>query len=60
MNGGGYGSEFDKLRADGIDDHLTVFRRPPLEAIACGFGLRSQDIRDVSIIPKLFADFAAG
>jgi acetolactate synthase I/II/III large subunit len=31
MNNGGYGSEFHKLRADGIDDHLAVFGRPPLE-----------------------------
>src|SRR5947209_9330531 len=59
MNDGGYGSEFHKLRADGIDDHLAVFGRPPLEAIARGFGLRGHEIRDLSMIPKLFADFAA-
>ena len=59
MNDGGYGSEFHKLRADGIDDHLAVFGRPPLEAIGRGFGLRGHEIRDVSVIPKLFADFAA-
>jgi thiamine pyrophosphate-dependent acetolactate synthase large subunit-like protein len=59
MNDGGYGSEFHKLRADGIDDHLAVFGRPPLEAIARGFGLRGHEIRDLSVIPKLFADFAA-
>jgi hypothetical protein len=28
MNDGGYGSEFHKLRADGIDDSLAVFGRP--------------------------------
>ena len=59
MNDGGYGSEFHKLRADGLDDSLAVFGRPALENIARGFGLRGHEIRDVSIIPKLFADFAA-
>ena len=59
MNDGGYGSEFHKLRADGIDDSLAVFGRPALEKIARGFGLRGHEIRDVALIPKLFADFAA-
>jgi acetolactate synthase I/II/III large subunit len=59
MNDGGYGSEFHKLRADGVDDSLALFGRPPLENIARGFGLRGHEIRDVSVIPKLFADFAA-
>src|SRR4051812_32936702 len=59
MNDGGYGSEFHKLRADGIDDSLAVFGRPALENIARGFGLRGHEIRDVSVIPKLFADFVA-
>ena len=47
------------MRADGIDDSLAVFGRPPLENIAKGFGLRGHEIRDVSLIPKLFADFTA-
>jgi thiamine pyrophosphate-dependent acetolactate synthase large subunit-like protein len=59
MNDGGYGSEFHKLRADGVDDGLAVFGRPAFENIARGFGLRGHEIRDVSVIPKLFADFAA-
>jgi thiamine pyrophosphate-dependent acetolactate synthase large subunit-like protein len=59
MNDGGYGSEFHKLRADGLDDSLAVFGRPALEKIARGFDLRGHEIRDVSVIPKLFADFAA-
>src|SRR4029079_18911332 len=59
MNAGGYGSEFHKLRADGLDDSLAIFGRPALEKIAQGFGLRGNEIRDVSVIPKLFADFAA-
>jgi hypothetical protein len=59
MNDGGYGSEFHKLRADGVDDSLAIFGRPPLENIARGFGLRGHEIRDVAVIPKLFADFTA-
>jgi acetolactate synthase I/II/III large subunit len=59
MNDGGYGSEFHKLRADGIDDSLALFGRPAFEKIAHGFGLRGNEIRDVSVIPKLFADFTA-
>jgi hypothetical protein len=56
---GGYGSEFHKLRADGLDDGLAMFGRSAFENIARGFGLRGHEIRDVSVIPKLFADFAA-
>ena len=59
MNDGGYGSEFHKLRADGINNGLAVFGRHAFENIARGFGLRSHEIRDVSVIPKLFAEFAA-
>jgi thiamine pyrophosphate-dependent acetolactate synthase large subunit-like protein len=59
MNDGGYGSEFHKLRADGIDDSLALFGRPAFEDIARGFGLRGHEIRDVSVIPKLFAHFTA-
>jgi len=36
-----------------------VFGRSALENIARGFGLRGHEIRDVSVIPRLFADFAA-
>jgi thiamine pyrophosphate-dependent acetolactate synthase large subunit-like protein len=59
MNDGGYGSEFHKLRADGVDDRWALFGRPAFENIAHGFGLRGHEIRDVSVIPKLFADFTA-
>ncbi|MET0876724.1 MAG: thiamine pyrophosphate-dependent enzyme [Tardiphaga sp.] len=59
MNDGGYGSEFHKLRADGLDDRWAIFGRPAFENIARGFGLRGNEIRDVSVIPKLFNDFTA-
>jgi thiamine pyrophosphate-dependent acetolactate synthase large subunit-like protein len=58
-NDGRYGSEFHKLRADGLDDSLAVFGPPALEKIAPGFGLRGHKIPDVSVIPKLFTDFGA-
>src|SRR5262249_47602102 len=57
MNDGGYGSEFHKLRADGVTDKWALFGRPAFEDNARGFGLRGIDILDVSVIPKLFADF---
>jgi thiamine pyrophosphate-dependent acetolactate synthase large subunit-like protein len=59
MNDGGYGSEFHKLRSDKVDDRWAMFGRPAFENIAKGFGLRGNEIRDVSVIPKLFKDFAA-
>jgi len=59
MNDGGYSSEFHELRADGIDDHLAAFARPPLENVAWGLGLRAQEVRDLWVIQKLFTDFAA-
>ena len=57
MNDGGYGSEFHKLRADGIDDSLAMFGRPPFEAIARGFGLRGHEIRDLSVDPEAVRRF---
>ncbi len=61
MNDAGYGSEFHKLRADGVDDSQAIFGRPKFEEIAKGFGLRGHEIRegDLARIPKLFADFCA-
>lgn len=59
MNDAGYGSEFHKLRADGVDDSQAIFGRPKFEEIARGFGLRGREIRDVSNIGKYFAEFEA-
>ena len=61
MNDAGYGSEFHKLRADGVDDSQAIFGRPKFEEIAKGFGLRGHEIKagDLEKIPKLFADFQA-
>lgn len=61
MNDAGYGSEFHKLRADGVDDSQAIFGRPKFEEIAKGFCLRGREIRagDLDKVPKLFADFCA-
>jgi acetolactate synthase-1/2/3 large subunit len=37
MNDGGYGSEFHKLRADGLDDHQTHGLQPNPESPGKGF-----------------------
>ena len=58
MNDGGYGSEFHKLRADGIDDNWAVFGGPRSKTSRAA-SASGHEIRDVSVIPKLFADFAA-
>jgi hypothetical protein len=36
-----------------------MFCRPAFEKVARGFDLRGKEIRDVSVIPKLFKDFTA-
>ncbi len=58
MNDGGYGSEFHKLRADGVDDRWALFGRPrskTLHAVSACAATRYAMYR----YPKLFADFAA-
>ncbi|MEL6374858.1 MAG: thiamine pyrophosphate-binding protein [Pseudomonadota bacterium] len=59
LNDGAYGSEIHKLRAEGLDDSGAVFGRPPLDAVARGFGLRGAVIKDVSDIAERFAAFEA-
>ena len=44
-----------EVRANSVVDANGVERKVD----ARGFGLRGHEIRDVSVIPKLFADFAA-
>ncbi len=61
MNDAGYGSEFHKLRADGVDDSQAIFGRPEFHNIAKGFGLRGREIKagDLPNIGKYFAEFEA-
>ena len=44
LNDGGFGAEFHKLRADGIDDRGVIFGYGDLAAIARGFSLRGEVI----------------
>ncbi|HSF64154.1 MAG TPA: thiamine pyrophosphate-dependent enzyme [Paracoccaceae bacterium] len=60
LNDGAYGSEIHKLRAEGLSDAGAVFGRPDFAAIARGFGLRGETVTDLSAIPALLRDFAAG
>ena len=59
LNDGAYGSEIHKLKAEGIDDSLARFGRPPFHEIARGFGLRGAEITDLGQVPALFDAFAA-
>lgn len=57
LNDGAYGAEIHKFRADGIDDSGAIFGRPPFESIARGFGLRGSEVRNLDMLPELFAAF---
>lgn len=57
LNDGAYGAEIHKFRADGIDDSGAIFGRPPFESIARGFGLRGAAVRNLDMLPELFAAF---
>lgn len=60
LNDGAYGSEIHKLRAEGLSDAGAVFGRPDFAAIATGFGIGGAQVDDLSALPGLIADFAAG
>ena len=59
LNDGAYGSEIHKLRAEGLSDRGAVFGRTDLAAIARGFGIGGETIRDLDDLPDLIAAFAA-
>lgn len=60
MNDGAYGSEIHKLRRDGLDDSGAIHGRADFAAIAQGFGLRGENVTDVSQIPDVVEAFQAG
>ena len=60
MNDGAYGSEVHKLRAEGMPEEGAVFGYCDFAAIAGGFGLSGKRVKDLSDIPALAAEFAAG
>jgi thiamine pyrophosphate-dependent acetolactate synthase large subunit-like protein len=59
LNDGAYGSEVQKLRAEGLAESGAVFGRADLAAIASGFGLGGETVHDLSALPKLNARFSA-
>ncbi|MEX2643703.1 MAG: thiamine pyrophosphate-binding protein [Acetobacterales bacterium] len=44
MNDGGYGAEFHKFRAKGVEDKEAIHGRGDLAAVARGFGLRGEQV----------------
>ncbi len=58
LNDGAYGSEIHKLRAEGLSDSGAVFGRSDLAAVARGFGLGGETVRDLGQLPDLVARFA--
>ena len=59
LNDGGFGAEFHKLRADGLDDAPAIFGRGDLASMARGFGLRGETIGADAEIAPAFARHAA-
>ena len=59
LNDGAYGSEIHKLRSEGLSDEGAIFGRTDLAAIARGFGIGGETVRDLSVLPDLVARFAA-
>lgn len=46
MNDGGYGAEFHKFRAKGVEDKEAIHGRGDLAAVARGFGLRGKQVTE--------------
>jgi acetolactate synthase I/II/III large subunit len=60
MNDGAYGSEVHKLRSEGMPEDGAVFGYSDFAAIARGFGLAGETVKDLEDLPKLIAKFNAG
>jgi thiamine pyrophosphate-dependent acetolactate synthase large subunit-like protein len=60
MNDGAYGSEIHKLRSEGMPEDGAVFGYCDFAAIARGFGLGGNTIRNLDDVPRLVAEFARG
>ena len=59
INDGAYGSEVHKMRAEGMSEEGAVFERCDFAAIARGFGIAGETVRDLADLPRLVAAFAA-
>ena len=59
MNDGGYGAEFHKFRANGIDPAEAMHGRGDLAGVATGFGLRSAAVTEMGRFAPLFREHQA-
>ena len=59
MNDGAYGSEVHKLRAEGMPEDGSVFGYCDFAAIARGFGVDGQSVKNLNELPKLVKEFGA-
>ncbi|GGG27035.1 acetolactate synthase [Caldovatus sediminis] len=56
MNDGGYGAEFHKFRANGVDEKEAIHGRGDLAAVATGFGLRGATVTQPGRFEALFRE----
>ena len=59
INDGGYGAEFHKFRANGIDPSGAIHGRGDIAGIATGFGLRGANINSLGRMEGLFREHQA-
>ena len=59
MNDGGYGAEFHKFRANGIDPAEAIHGRGDLAGVATGFGLRGAAVTEMGRFAPLFREHQA-
>ncbi len=59
INDGGYGAEFHKFRASGVDPSGAIHGRGDLAAVATGFGLRGSSVTQMDRMDGLFKEHSA-
>jgi len=59
INDGGYGAEFHKFRANGVDAAAAIHGRGDLAGVATGFGLRSAAVTEMGRFAPLFREHQA-
>jgi thiamine pyrophosphate-dependent acetolactate synthase large subunit-like protein len=59
MNDGAYGSEIHKLRSEGMPEDGAVFGYCDFAAIARGFGLAGETVKNLEDVPWLVKKFAS-
>lgn len=59
VNDGGYGAEFHKFRANGVEPKEAIHGRGDLAAVATGFGLRGSTVTEPGRMGGLFEEHQA-